>query len=131
MTQHPHRILTTHVGSLPRPFVLLDEMKRHVGDPDRSDGQLQERVTTPVAEIVRQQVDCGIDVPSDGEQGKVGFFTYIRDRLAGFEARPDLPVAMFNAERNAFPEYYAEYFSRAMLGGALAPPEHRDRQIRS
>ena len=117
----PGRILTTHVGSLPRPHALLDEMKGHLSDPNRRDGELTERIRTAVADIVRQQTDNGIDIPSDGEQGKVGFFTYIRDRLAGFEARPDLPRGSFDAERNAFPEYYADYFSRAMMGGALAP----------
>ena len=121
MRQTPRRILTTHVGSLPRPHALLDEIKRHLSDPSGRDGELAERIRTAVADIVRQQADNGIDIPSDGEQGKVGFFTYIRDRLAGFEARPDLPGGSFEAERNAFPEYYADYFSRAMMGGALAP----------
>ena len=104
MKQHPTRILTTHVGSLPRPHALLDEMKRHLVDPSRSDGQLTERVRTAVADIVRQQADSGLDIVSDGEQGKVGFFSYIRDRLAGFEPRPDRPSTAFKAERDAFPE---------------------------
>lgn len=118
---HANRILTTHVGSLPRPHALLDEMKRHLADPGRSHGLLSTQIRTSVADIVRHQADSGIDIPSDGEQGKVGFFTYIRDRLSGFEARPDLPRTSFQAERDAFPEYYAEYFSQAMMGGALAP----------
>jgi 5-methyltetrahydropteroyltriglutamate--homocysteine methyltransferase len=121
MKQPRTRILTTHVGSLPRPHALLDAMTQHLADPGGSNGQLSERVRTAVAEIVRQQADSGIDILNDGEQGKVGFFSYIRDRLAGFEARPDLPRSSFEAERKAFPEYYADYFSRAMMGGALAP----------
>lgn len=47
-------------------------MTRHLADPSRSDGQLTERVRTAVADIVRQQAATGIDIPSDGEQGKVG-----------------------------------------------------------
>jgi 5-methyltetrahydropteroyltriglutamate--homocysteine methyltransferase len=100
---------------------LLDELKQHLADPSRSDGQLSERIRTAVVDIVRQQADSGIDIVSDGEQGKAGFFTYIRDRLAGFEARPDLPRTAFEAEKNSFPEYYAEYFQQAMMGGAVAP----------
>jgi 5-methyltetrahydropteroyltriglutamate--homocysteine methyltransferase len=121
MKQHPNRILTTHVGSLPRPHGLLDELKQHLADPSRSDGQLSERIRTAVVDIVRQQADSGIDIVSDGEQGKAGFFSYIRDRLAGFEARPDLRRTAFEAEKNSFPEYYAEYFQQAMMGGAVAP----------
>ena len=79
------------------------------------------RVKSAVAESVRKQVDCGIDIVADGEQSKPGFFTYIRERLAGFEARPGKKVAFFDAERQAFPEYYEEYFKRAMTGGSLAP----------
>jgi 5-methyltetrahydropteroyltriglutamate--homocysteine methyltransferase len=122
MKQHPKRVLTTHVGSLPRPHALLDDMKRHLADPRHGNGRLTGQVRTAVAEVVRQQADSGLDILSDGEQGKVGFFTYARGRLAGFETRPDLPRTAFEAERNAFPEYYAEYFSQAMMGGALAPP---------
>jgi 5-methyltetrahydropteroyltriglutamate--homocysteine methyltransferase len=70
---------------------------------------------------VRMQVECGIDVPTDGEQGKPGFFAYVRERLEGFEARPDFQFPRFEAETQAFPEYYAIYMGQAMLGGAVAP----------
>ncbi len=79
-------------------------------------------VRRAVAKIVRQQVDAGIDIVSDGEQSKLGFFTYVVDRLEGFESRPDLKVEFFPAEVRAFPEYYAQYFQQAMLGGAIARP---------
>jgi 5-methyltetrahydropteroyltriglutamate--homocysteine methyltransferase len=120
--QRPNRILTTHVGSLPRPHALLDDMKRHLaGATGGNDDRLPERIRAAVADSVRQQAESGIDVPSDGEQGKAGFFTYIRGRLSGFDARPDLPRTAFEAEKNAFPEYYAEYFRHAMMGGAVSP----------
>jgi 5-methyltetrahydropteroyltriglutamate--homocysteine methyltransferase len=72
-----------------------------------------------VAEVVRKQAECGIDIVTDGEFSKPGFFTYIRERLEGFESRPDVQIKLFQQEVSAFPEYYAEYFKSAMLGGAI------------
>ena len=115
------RIPTTHVGSLARPRDLLDMMKtRLAGEPyDRS--AYDERVKRAVAECVEKQVECGIDIVSDGEQSKPGFFTYVRERLEGFEPRPQKKVELFPAERRAFPEYYEQYFKEAMLGGTVTP----------
>jgi 5-methyltetrahydropteroyltriglutamate--homocysteine methyltransferase len=115
------RIQTTHVGSLPRPHDLLDLMKARLAGQSYDRERYASRVKSAVAECVRQQVECGIDIVSDGEQSKPGFFTYIRERLAGFEPRPGKKVAFFDAERQAFPEYYQEYFARAMTGGSIAP----------
>jgi 5-methyltetrahydropteroyltriglutamate--homocysteine methyltransferase len=114
------RILTTHVGSLPRPKGLLDYMRvRLSGRGD--DLELADLVRQAVLDCVRQQVDHGIDVVTDGEQGKIGFSRYIVDRLDGFEARPSPGSAGFAPEVNDFPEYYEQYFRRAMLGGSIAP----------
>src|SRR5439155_1697937 len=68
-----------------------------------------------------RQPEGGIDIVADGELSKPGFFTYVKERLSGFEPRPGKKVAFFDAERAAFPEYYKEYFARAMTGGAVAP----------
>jgi len=78
-------------------------------------------VRNAVADVVRQQADCGIDILTDGEQGKPGFYAYVNERLGGYEARPGRRGAMFGAEVQAFPEYYEQYFSHAMLGATLAP----------
>src|SRR5580658_3752225 len=121
MNRSTHRILTTHCGSLPRPSDLLDLMKAKLqGQPYDADAYAA-RIRSAVAEMVRKQVDCGIDIPTDGEQSKQGFFAYVNERLAGFEPRPGPRVAMFQAEVEAFPEYYKQYFSSAMLGVTLAP----------
>jgi len=79
------------------------------------------RVQSAVAESVRKQVEHGIDIPTDGEQGKLGFYAYVSERLTGFEPRPGSRPTPFAAEMNAFPEYYERYFSQAMTGGAAAP----------
>jgi len=110
------RILTTHVGSLPRPHDLLDMMKNRI-----SGDSFEKRVRSAVADCVRKQVASGIDIVSDGEQGKAGFFMYVAERLEGFEARPAMKRKFFPAEVAAFPEYYEQYFKQAMLGGTVAP----------
>ena len=85
MKRSTDRILTTHTGSLPRPMdlsVMLEEFD--LGEmPDRT--KFENRVRDAVAEVVKIQVDAGVDVVSDGEQGKVGYSTYVRHRLTGFE----------------------------------------------
>ncbi|MCZ6510543.1 MAG: cobalamin-independent methionine synthase II family protein [Alphaproteobacteria bacterium] len=78
------RILTTHVGSLPRPEplggMLLD---RDAGKPVDV-AEFEATVKTTVGDVVRQQVDAGIDIVSDGEMSKIGYATYIKDRASGF-----------------------------------------------
>src|SRR6058998_1527757 len=82
------RILTTHVGSLPRPRGLLDLMKAKIEGAAYDKDIYEIRVRNAVSECVRQQVEAGIDIVNDGEQSKPGFFTYVRERLEGFEPRP-------------------------------------------
>ncbi|MCZ6845390.1 MAG: cobalamin-independent methionine synthase II family protein [Alphaproteobacteria bacterium] len=78
------RILTTHVGSLPRPEplggMLLD---RDAGKPVDA-AEFETTVKATVSDVVRQQVDAGIDIVSDGEMSKIGYATYIKDRASGF-----------------------------------------------
>src|ERR687892_1440302 len=116
MQRDPNRILTTHCGSLARPKDLLDLMKAKVNGDPYDETAYAQRVQTAVAEVVRKQGDCGIDVVTDGEQGKPGFFAYVRERLTGFE--PKAPQTgtwkQWAAEVAAFPEYYEQYFSRRM-----------------
>lgn len=115
------RILTTHVGSLPRPHELLDLMKARLSGAPYDRAAYDAKVSAAVADVVDRQVDCGIDIVADGEQSKPGFFTYVRERLKGFEPRPGMKVPFFEAEVAAFPEYYKDYFARAMGGGGVAP----------
>jgi 5-methyltetrahydropteroyltriglutamate--homocysteine methyltransferase len=123
MKRSSDRILTTHVGSLPRPADLLDAMKVKISGAPYDAGAYAARVRAAVADIVRRQAECGIDVVTDGEMSKPGFFLYVRERLEGFEPRPGKGPVLFAAERAAFPEYYEDYFRRAMLGGSVAPIE--------
>jgi 5-methyltetrahydropteroyltriglutamate--homocysteine methyltransferase len=113
------RIQTTHIGSLPRPHDLLDLMKAKLNHQPYDEKTFQATLSKAVADSVRKQVECGIDFVTDGEFSKPGFFTYIQERLEGYEARPNQKLKLFQQEVAAFPEYYAEYFKQAMMGGAL------------
>jgi 5-methyltetrahydropteroyltriglutamate--homocysteine methyltransferase len=115
------RIQTTHIGSLPRPHDLLDIMKAKLNKQPYDETKYSALLTKAVADSVRKQVECGIDIVTDGEFSKPGFFTYIQQRLEGFEARPNQKLVIFQQEVAAFPEYYAEYFKQAMMGGTLIP----------
>jgi 5-methyltetrahydropteroyltriglutamate--homocysteine methyltransferase len=108
MKRSTERILTTHTGSLPRPrdlAALLEKLDAGTAPDPRA---FEARVRQAVAEIVRMQVEAGVDIVNDGEQGKVGYSTYVRHRLTGFgghSAVPrradwaDFPEAAARAER--------------------------------
>lgn len=115
------RILTTHVGSLPRSVEVLDAMKQRLSGEAFDEAEYEAKISAGVKDIVRRQADLGIDVVTDGETSKTGFFTYIEERMNGFEARRGERFHMFDAEIAAFPEYYEEYFARAMLGQTVVP----------
>ena len=138
LQQNTDRIQTTHIGSLPRPHRLLDMMKAKYSGQPYDDKAFGQTLRSAVADVVREQVDCGIDIVTDGEFSKPGFFTYVRERLDGFELRPDIKLKLFEQEVAAFPEYYEQYFKQAMMGGAIVslapvvcvgPVEYRGEQL--
>ena len=79
------RILTTHVGSLPRSQAVTDVLfareRAEVRDREADDATL----TEAVREVVRRQVDIGLDIVSDGETSKISYATYVADRFSGFD----------------------------------------------
>ncbi len=110
MKRSTERILTTHVGSLPRPPDLLDMIQAKERGPTFDAQAFATRVKTAVAEVVKKQAEAGIDVLADGEMGRVGFIPYINERLSGLEARPNSRSEgtwARSREHLAFPEYYS------------------------
>jgi hypothetical protein len=96
--QNTDHIQTTHIGSLPRPHNLLDVLKaKYTGQP-YDESKLNSVLAREVAECVRKQVECGIEIVTDGEYSKPGFFTYIRERFDGFESRPNQKLVLFQQE---------------------------------
>ena len=119
--QNTDHIQTTHIGSLPRPHDLLDLLKAKYTGRSYEQSEFDAVLKRSVADCVSKQIASGIEIVTDGEFSKPGFFTYIRERFDGFESRPNQKLALFQREVAAFPEYYAEYFKEAMIGGAILP----------
>jgi 5-methyltetrahydropteroyltriglutamate--homocysteine methyltransferase len=108
MQRSTERILTTHVGSLPRPDDLFDLMLERMDGKAVDEKAYGERVRRAVRDCVRQQVDAGLDVVSDGEMAKPSFITYAASRLNGLEKREGFRPSPFanTRETRDFPEYY-------------------------
>ena len=84
MKRSVERILTTHVGSLPRPLDLVDMIVKELRGEDIDSKTIEPRVKAAVKELVERQTDIGIDIVSDGEASKSGFSNYIINRYTGF-----------------------------------------------
>src|SRR5215470_13865505 len=84
MSASAGRILTTHVGSLPRSQAVTDVLFAREGDEPRDVARDDAVITEAVAAVVRRQVEVGIDIVSDGEMSKISYATYIARRLSGF-----------------------------------------------
>jgi 5-methyltetrahydropteroyltriglutamate--homocysteine methyltransferase len=107
MKRSTDRILTTHAGSLPRPNDLLQTIRAKARGEKVDEEALGKRVREAVTEVVRKQIDTGIDVIDDGEFGKPSFVTYVRDRLGGLEPHGTRPNAWLSSrEAISFPDYY-------------------------
>src|SRR5690242_7737647 len=78
------RILTTHVGSLPRPPELRRMLVRKDQGETYDKEELARLVRQAVLDIVRRQAEAGVDFVNDGEMSKPGYSTYVADRLSGF-----------------------------------------------
>src|ERR1700737_3536416 len=87
MQRSVDRFLTTHQGSLARPHELMEMLVARQTSRDVDPPQFEERLAQHVAEVVRQQVACGIDVVNDGEFSKLGWSAYFGGRLSGVEVR--------------------------------------------
>jgi 5-methyltetrahydropteroyltriglutamate--homocysteine methyltransferase len=121
LQQNTDRVQTTHMGSLPRPHDVLDLLKAKFAGQNVDQAVLDATIARAVKASVAKQVECGVDIVTDGEFSKAGFFTYIRQRLDGYEDRPSQKLLLFQQEVAAFPEYYAQYFKEAMMGGTIIP----------
>ena len=84
MSASAGRILTTHVGSLPRSQAVTDVLFAREREETRDVAADDAVITQAVAEVVHRQVEVGIDLVSDGEMSKISYATYIARRLAGF-----------------------------------------------
>src|SRR2546423_14835080 len=105
------RILATHTGSLIRPPELLSFLAAKEAGQDVDEEAYRRCLRESVTDVVRRQVQAGIDVPDDGEMGKASWITYLYERVSGLEVRPiQLEGASMlppSRDRQAFPGAYA------------------------
>ena len=109
MKHSTERFLTTHTGSLSRPPELIRAMAVKEQGEDYDEAEYASLVRRSVADVVSQQLDAGVTVICDGEQGKASYLTYVKERLTGFETRDhDTGEDPWKGSREvlAFPEFY-------------------------
>ncbi|MEM9442434.1 MAG: cobalamin-independent methionine synthase II family protein [Pseudomonadota bacterium] len=113
------RILTTHVGSLPRPDNICDLLRQKVETGTVDAERFDDIVGVGVNEVVAKQQQSGIDIVSDGEFSKLGYANYITDRLTGFQGdSPRVP----GADLIDFPAYAQKLGERRKGALPLARP---------
>ena len=129
MLNSSERIITTHAGSLPRPDTLPPLIQARARGDNYDKAALDKLLSESVDEVVRLQIENGIDSVNDGELSKTNFTNYVRERLGGFEQRPLKPGETVDAmnisarDIKDFPEYYREhdFFGRPIRLPARAP----------
>ena len=112
MKRSTERTLTTHTGSLPRANDLTTMLEALDAGTLPDTAAFEARVRRAVADIVRMQVEAGVDIVNDGEQGKVGYSTYVRHRLTGFGGQSAVPP---RADWADFPEAAARAERRSTI----------------
>jgi 5-methyltetrahydropteroyltriglutamate--homocysteine methyltransferase len=112
------RIRTTHTGSLPRP----DDLARMLDAHDRGEqvSDLDARISVAVNEVVARQAETGLDVLGDGEMGKVGYSTYVKDRLTGFEGESTF-ARRTRSDLDPHPDFSARWAARLDRTAIRAP----------
>jgi 5-methyltetrahydropteroyltriglutamate--homocysteine methyltransferase len=104
--EQQRRIVTTHVGSLPRPLSLSAKLLARMSGQHYDAAALAAELHTSVGDIVKKQIELGIDIVSDGELSKTSFQYYVTDRLSGLEPFQPKPGVRATRENQAFPTFY-------------------------
>ncbi len=130
MKRSTERILTTHTGSLPRPERLLPLIEQKENGNLRDNAAFDAAVKAAVGEIVRKQIECGVDVVNDGEVDKPSYATYPKDRLSGFGGVSEGFFAI--GDLADYPEYGARVLGNTPVStlkrpACNAPVKYQDR----
>ncbi|MGH2875158.1 MAG: cobalamin-independent methionine synthase II family protein [Solirubrobacteraceae bacterium] len=125
MKRSTEESLSTHTGSLPRPPALLEALEQR----DRGGSQsatLQEQVRDAVADVVRHQAAAGVSVVNDGEASKIGYSTYVKERLDGFGGEGGMTG--MPADLGEFPDYMQRVMGALdfAMPACIGPVSYRD-----
>jgi 5-methyltetrahydropteroyltriglutamate--homocysteine methyltransferase len=118
------RILTTHAGSLPRPPGLMDMVFARARGEAYDQGAFEVRLRSAVADVVKRQVECELDIVNDGELSKPNFTDYVSARIAGCESRPgsgERRLSITARDERKFPEYFQAHPRPRYAGGQTVP----------
>src|SRR5580692_3184907 len=116
MKRSTDRILTTHTGSLPRTAKVVELLLAEQKTPGARKAELDAAVREAIAHVVKKQIECGIDIVNDGEQGRTDYTVHVLDRLSGFAGESTPPLGTGDAE---FPEL------AQLLAQFASPFQHR------
>ena len=94
MEKSDNRILTTHVGSLPRVPALRELLKEREKSSQEISSELRDLIENAVSMAVDKQLESGIDIGNNGEQPRVGFSTYVTARMEGFGGEGPRPESL-------------------------------------
>jgi 5-methyltetrahydropteroyltriglutamate--homocysteine methyltransferase len=125
MKRSVEHILTTHTGSLPRPPALTQALQQR-DRGEREGSELEQQVRETVAAVVHRQAQAGVSVVNDGEASKIGYATYVKERLDGFGGQGGL--AGLPADLAEFPDYMQRVMSGLdfEMPACVGPVSYRD-----
>jgi len=112
------RIPTTHIGSLPRPDDLLDLLEKREAGEDVDPDEWEETTTDATHAVVERQQEAGIDIGNNGEQSRVSFNWYVKNRLSGIDGKREQELW---ADLQEYPEYADETFRTDVIDLAMQP----------
>ena len=116
MKRSTSRILTTHTGSLPSTAKVVELLIAEQNEPGKHKAALTAAVREATRYVVQKQIDAGVDVVNDGEQGRTDYTVHVLDRLTGYEGESAAPMGTGEPE---FPEL------AALLTHFASPFQHR------
>ncbi len=112
MYKSDSRMLTTHVGSLPRNPILTDLLLRQEQGQALNLAELERQAELAVQHVVQKQLEAGVDIGNDGEQPRIGFQTYVPQRMRGFGGESKRPTPQ---DLREFPDFARMLQARGMM----------------
>ena len=126
MQRSEQRILTTHAGSLPRPAALTRLFAQRVNGEPVDAKEIEAQGRAAVREIVKKQIETGLDVIDDGEQSRESFVLYMRHRLTGLGGVGARPM---HADLDAYPQYKSAFQQRVTSADKVSNRTHLPKAV--